>query len=128
MLSMGGVPPFKPRCFFGWGESPPDPPHRKQGALDSLCAQARIARTTREHEARLARNMISNHTDIYDYYCGDCYDIRPIQSQYTKEAPVGRHHKRGGAAFGCATSFVVSFVSALNRVNIAAITTIIYGP
>ena len=43
----------------------------------------------------------------------------------TKEAAVGRHHKRGGAAFGRATSFVVSFVLALNSVNIVAVTTII---
>ena len=44
----------------------------------------------REHEARLARNMISNHTDMYDNYCGDCYDIHTIQSQYKG------NHKRGG--------------------------------
>ena len=69
--------------------------------------------------------MMSNHTDMQDKYCGDCYDIHPIQSQYTKEAAVGRHHKRGGAAFGRATSFVVSFVLALNRVNIVAVTTIL---
>ena len=37
----------------------------------------------------------------------------------TKVAAFGRHHKRGGAAFGRATSFVVSFVVvALNMVNI----------
>ena len=36
-----------------------------------------------------------------------------------------RHHKRGDAAFGRATSFVVSFVLALNSVNIVAITTIL---
>ena len=29
--------------------------------------------------------------------------------QYTKVAALGRHHKRGGAAFGRATSFVVPF-------------------
>ena len=40
-------------------------------------------------------------------------------------AAVGRHHKRGGAAFRRATSFVVSFVLALNKVNIVAITTIL---
>ena len=68
---------------------------------------------------------MSNHTDMLDKYCGDCCDIHPIQSQYTKVAAVGRHHKRGGAAFGRATSFVVSFVLALNRVNILAVTTIL---
>ena len=35
-----------------------------------------------------------------------------------------RHHKRGGAAFGRAPSFVASFVLALNRVNIVAVTRI----
>ena len=34
----------------------------------------------------------------------------------TKVAACGRHHKRGGAAFGRATSFVVSFVLALSTV------------
>ena len=68
---------------------------------------------------------MSNHTDMQDKYCGHSNDIHPIQSQYTKVAAVGRHHKRGGAAFGRATSFVVSFVLALNRVNIVAVTTIL---
>ena len=73
----------------------------------------------------MARNMMSNDTDMYDKYCGHSNDIHPIQSQYTKVAAFGRHHKRGGAAFGRATSFVVSFVSALNTVNIVAVTTIL---
>ena len=67
---------------------------------------------------------MSNHTDMQDKYCGDCYDIHPIQSQYTKAA-CDRHHKRGDAAFGRATFFVVSFVLAMNKVNIAAVTTIL---
>ena len=41
----------------------------------------------------------------------------------TKVAAFGRHHTRDGTAFGRATSFVVSFVLALNRVNIVAVTT-----
>ena len=61
------------------------------------CAQAR---TKREHEVLMARNMMSNHTDMQDKYCGHRYDIHPIQSQYTKVAAVGRHHKRGVAADG----------------------------
>ena len=64
-------------------------------------------------------------TDMQDKYCGDCYDIYLIQSQYTKVAAVGRHHKRGVAAFGCATSFVVSFVLALNKVKIAVTTILV---
>ena len=72
--------------------------------------------------------MISNHTDMYDNYCADCYDIHPIQSQYTKVAAVGRHHKRGAAAFGRGTSFVVSFVLALNRVNVVEMTFGVDGP
>ena len=63
---------------------------------------------------------------MQDKYCGDCYDIHPIQSLYTKVAACGRHHKRGDAAFGRATSFVVSFVLALNRVNIVAVTKILF--
>ena len=69
--------------------------------------------------------MMSNHTDMQDKYCGDCYDIDPIQSQYKG------NHKRGGAAENRATSFVVAAagrhlcVLALNRVNIVAVTTIL---
>ena len=53
-------------------------------------------------------------TDMQDKYCGDCYDIHPIQSQYTKVA-----------AFGRATPFVVSFVLVLNRADLVALTTIL---
>ena len=80
------------------GQGPPNPP----------CSQARIARTAREHEMLTVRNMMSNHTDMQDNYCGDCYDTHPLQSQYTKVVACGRLHKRGDAAFGRATSFVVS--------------------
>ena len=73
----------------------------------------------------MERNMMSNHTDLQDKYCGDCYDIHPIQSQYTKVAACGRHHKKGDAAFGRATSFVVSFALAVNRVKVVAMTTIL---
>ena len=64
-------------------------------------------------------------TDMQDKYCGDCYDIHLIQSQYTKVAVLCRHYKRGGAAFGNTASFVVSFVLALNMVNTIAVTTIL---
>ena len=63
--------------------------------------------------------------DMQDEYCVDRYDIELIQSQYTKMAASSRRHKGGSAAFGRATSFVVSFVSALNTVNIVAVTTIL---
>ena len=36
----------------------------------------------------------------------------------TKVAACGRHHKRGAAAFGRGTSSVVSFVVAMNRVDV----------
>ena len=58
-------------------------------------------------------------TDMQDSYCGDCYDICLIQSKF------GRHHKKGGAAFGRGPSFMVSLVLALNKVNIVAVTTIL---
>ena len=73
----------------------------------------------------MARNMMSNHTDMQDKYCGNCYDIYLGQDQDTNVAAFGRHHKRGDAAFGRATSFVVSFVLAVNKVNIVAVTAII---
>ena len=62
-----------------------------------------IVRTAREPEALTARNIMTNHTDMQDKYCGDCYNIHPIQCQYTKVAACGRHHKRGDAAFGRAS-------------------------
>ena len=66
----------------------------------------------------MARNTMSNHTDMQSKYCSDCYDIHPIQSQYT------RNHKRGGAASGCATSFMVSFVVAMHGVDVVELNTI----
>ena len=57
-------------------------------------------------------------TDMQGKYCGDCYDI-----PYSK--PI---YEGGGLrppSQGRATSFVVSFVLALNRVNIIAVTTIL---
>ena len=63
--------------------------------------------------------------DMQDKYCGNCSDIYLITSQYTTVAACGRHHKRRDAACGRATSFVVSFVLALNRVNIVAVTTVL---
>ena len=62
---------------------------------------------------------------MQDKYCGYCYDIYLFQSQYTKVPAFGRHHKRGCAAFGHATSFVVSFELALNEVSIIGVTTIL---
>ena len=62
---------------------------------------------------------------MQDEYCGDCYDIYIIQSQY-KGNP-----KRGGAAGGRVTSFVVAAegrhlcILDLNNVNIVAVTTIL---
>ena len=32
----------------------------------------------------MARNMMSNHTDMQDRYCGQCYNIHPIQSLYKR--------------------------------------------
>ena len=55
-----------------------------------------------------------NITDMQDKNCGNWCDIYRIQSQHTKVA-----------AFGRATSFVVSFVLALNKENIVSVTTIL---
>ena len=103
-----------------------------KGGPNSPCVQSRMARTAREHKALMAKNMMSNHT------CSD----RPLPTFktsivvtariFTHSKPMyeggeafGRHHKRGGATFGRATSFMVSFVLAFNRVNIVAVTTIL---
>ena len=57
-----------------------------------------IGGTAREHEALMARNIMSNHPDMQDKHCGDCYSIHPIQSQCTKVSACGRHLKRVDAA------------------------------
>ena len=54
---------------------------------------------------------------MQDKYCVDCYNIYSIQSHYKE------NHKRGGAAFGRATSFVVAangrhLCSVMNRVDV----------
>ena len=73
----------------------------------------------------MSRNMMSNHTDMQDKYCGHCYDIDPIRSQYKG------NHKRGGGAEDRVTSNVTAAASrhlcilALNRVKIVAVTTIL---
>ena len=83
-----------------------------------------MAQTAREHDV-MARNMMSNHTDMQDKYCGPCDDIHRSQSQYKG------NHKRGAAAEGRATSVVVAAngrhlcILALNRVNVVAVTTIL---
>ena len=61
--SIGGMRPPKPPASLGGERRPPqtDPPLGRQGAPDRPCAQARIVRTAREQEARMARNMASNH-------------------------------------------------------------------
>ena len=94
-------------------------------------------------------------TDMQDKYCGNCYDIhfsrsqykcnhkrrgaaegratssvvaakgRHLQSKYTKGAACGHRHNKGGAAFGRAASFMVSFLLTLHKINIVAVTTII---
>ena len=47
-------------------------------------------------QSHMLRQTITN---MQDKYCGDCYDIYHIQTQYTKVAAFGRHHKTGDAAF-----------------------------
>ena len=57
-------------------------------------------------------------------FCGE--SPRRVTAKYgDKVTAFGRHHKRGDAAFGRATSSVVSFVLALNRVNVVVVTTIL---
>ena len=64
-------------------------------------------------------------THMQDKYCDNCCDIHLTQSQYKG------NHKRGGAAEGRATSFVVAAngrhlcILALNAMNTVAVTTIL---
>ena len=34
--------------------------------------------TAREYEVPMATNIMSDHTDMQDKYCGDCYDIHSM--------------------------------------------------
>ena len=82
----GAAKPPKLACSAGRAKASPDRPPRGQGLLGAPCAQARVARTARKYEVLMARNMISNHSDMQDKYCCQCYVIHRIQSQYTKVA------------------------------------------
>ena len=116
---MGGLAaPQTPLLPWG-GRRPPQTPRPGGKALRTPLRASAHDRTAKEYEDLMARNMMSNHTDMQDKYCGHSNDIHPIQSQYKG------NHKRGGAAEGRATSFVVSFVMALNRVNIVAVNAIL---
>ena len=87
-----------------------------------------MARTAGENEVIMARNMMANHTNMQDKYCGHCYDSHFVQSQYKG------NHKRGAAAEGRSTSFVVAAngrhlcILALNRVNVVEMTFGVDGP
>ena len=112
-------------------------PHRPQKQIrqkvDSLKAdrssnlimEPGFSKMDHRHELLMARNMRSNHTAMQDKYCGHYFDIHCIQNQYKNVAAVDRHYSRGGAAFGRVTSFVISFVSASNKVNDVAMITIL---
>ena len=56
----------------------------------------------------------SSLTETQSKYCVECYDIYSMHS-----------HQKGGAASNRATSFVISFVLAFNKVDIVAVTTIL---
>ena len=66
-----------------------------------------------EHDVR-SHMLRPTITDMQDTYCGDCYDIYFIHSQYKG------NHKRGAAAKGRQLCIL-----ALNKVNIVTITTIL---
>ena len=38
-----------------------------------------------ENEGLMARNMMSNHTDMQDKYCADCYDIIACVARMARE-------------------------------------------
>ena len=71
-----------------------------------------------EHEVVMVRNMISNHTDMQDKYGDHSNDNHPIQATTAPLAatPPPQERCRG---------MVVSFVLALNTVNVVAVTTIL---
>ena len=90
-----------------------------KGGPNAPCAQSRMARTAREHEALMARNVMSNHT-CSDRTLPTCKasivvtaTIFILFEANTKDSFVvaaeGRHLR----------------ILALNRVNIVAVTTIL---
>ena len=46
------------------------------------------------YEALMARNIMSNQSDMQDKCCGDCYGIHPIRSQYQDGSPCSPPQKR----------------------------------
>ena len=83
--------PPKPPCF---PKAPPDALPRGQSPQTLLTRKRALheRRGNMKSKVTMERNMMSNHTDMQDKYCGRCYDDHPIQSQYKG------NRKRAGAA------------------------------
>ena len=87
-----------------------------KGGSNLPCAQSRMARTAREHEALMARNMMSNHT------CSD----RPLPTCKASIVVTGTIFTLFKANTKETTKEVARpNILALNRVNIVAVTTIL---
>ena len=82
LSELGGlVAPQTPLLPWG-GRRPPQTPRLRGKAPWNPLARKR-ARHERRGEVVMARNMMSNHTDMQDKYCGHFTIFNPIQSQYT---------------------------------------------
>ena len=67
---------------------------------------------------------MSIHTDMRDKYCGH-WTFTLFEANIQRWRPLAATTKEVPRPYGRGTSFVVSFVLALNRVNVVAVTTIL---
>ena len=91
-----------------------------EGAPNPPCAQSRMARTAREHESLMARHMMSNHSCSARPLPTCKASIVVTATMFTIFKPI----YEGGAAIGRATSFAVSSVVVMNRVDVVALNAI----
>ena len=113
------------RCFCMYGDWPfalflakvplRKEPDKRETASDRPSIQSKVRPTTGRPVLLRRKSYIVLRAGIY----------APFKAR-TKVAAFGRHQKRGDAAFGRATSFVVSFACALDGASILALSTIYY--
>ena len=72
----------------------------------------------------MARNMMSNNTDMQDKYCGDCYGIH-LSKATTKETTKEVARPKAAPPLLWWRPEAAPLVVALDRVNAIAVTTIL---
>ena len=102
-----------PFAFWAGGHQSKTVPDKRETASDRTSSQSKVRPLTVRPVWLRRKSYIVLRARIF----------APFKA-HTKVATFGRHHKKGGAAFGRATSFVVSFVCAMTGASILALSTV----